>query len=69
VEDSLESIVDAMAALGRVEVAAVFGPADGFRGTAQAGSSEDTFVDERTKVTVYNACGTNAAKFADLARR
>jgi len=66
VRDGLVSIVDAMVTAGTVEVAAVFGPEHGFRGTAQAGSSEDTYVDERTGVTVYDAYGATAEKFAEL---
>ncbi|HYI55054.1 MAG TPA: DUF1343 domain-containing protein [Microlunatus sp.] len=62
---SLVSIVDAMVAAG-VVVGGVFGPEHGFRGAAQAGSSEDTYVDERTGVTVYDAYGADAAKFARL---
>ena len=47
-----------------VTVGGVFGPEHGFRGAAQAGSSEDTYVDERTGVTVYDAYGADATKFA-----
>ncbi len=54
------SIVDDMVAR-KVNVGAVFGPEHGFRGTAQAGESEDTFVDERTGVTVYDAYSANVA--------
>jgi uncharacterized protein YbbC (DUF1343 family) len=60
---NLGSIVDAMAESGAVDIAAVFGPEHGFRGTGQAGEAEETFVDERTGITVYNAHGANAAKF------
>jgi uncharacterized protein YbbC (DUF1343 family) len=60
---SLISIVDAMVAAG-VTVGGVFGPEHGFRGAAQAGSSEDTYVDERTGVTVYDAYGADATEFA-----
>ncbi len=63
IQDGLVSIVDAMHASGRVDVGAVFGPEHGFRGTAQAGGSEGTYVDERTGITVYDAYGANAAKF------
>jgi uncharacterized protein YbbC (DUF1343 family) len=66
VQSTLGSIVDAMVASGQVEVKAVFGPEHGFRGTAQAGSSEDTYLDERTGVTVYDAYGATAAKFEQL---
>ncbi len=57
------SIVDDMVAQG-VTVSAVFGPEHGFRGTAQAGSSEPTSTDPRTGVTVYDAYGANATKLA-----
>jgi len=66
--DGLVSIVDAMHAAG-VDVGAVFGPEHGFRGAAQAGESEDTYVDERTGITVYDAYGATAAKFADFYAR
>jgi len=65
-DDTMINIVDAMAASGTVEVAAVFGPEHGFRGTAQAGESERTQVDERTGVTVYDAYGADADKFASM---
>src|SRR5690606_24288018 len=51
--EDFTSIVDDMVARG-VDVAAVFGPEHGFRGTAQAGESEETSVDPRTGVTVYD---------------
>lgn len=63
ISDGLISIVDAMHASGKVGIGAVFGPEHGFRGTAQAGGSEDTYVDERTGITVYDAHGADAAKF------
>src|SRR5699024_10375289 len=63
ISDGLISIVDAMHASGKVDVGAVFGPEHGFRGTAQAGDSEETYVDERTGITVYDAHGADAAKF------
>ncbi|MGJ7441156.1 exo-beta-N-acetylmuramidase NamZ family protein [Aquipuribacter sp. MA13-6] len=60
--------VDVMAASGVVDLVAVFGPEHGFRGTAQAGDSEGTYVDERTGVTVYDAYGADAAALAELYR-
>lgn len=63
VRDGLTSIVDVMVASGKVQVGAVFGPEHGFRGTAQAGSSEGTYVDERTGVTVYDAYGATVETF------
>jgi uncharacterized protein YbbC (DUF1343 family) len=58
--------VDVMAASGAVDLRAVFGPEHGFRGAAQAGESEDTYVDERTGVTIYDAYGAKAADFVRL---
>ncbi|WP_298990806.1 DUF1343 domain-containing protein [uncultured Pseudokineococcus sp.] len=58
--------VDVMAASGAVDLRAVLGPEHGFRGAAQAGESEDTSVDERTGVTVYDAYGAGADDFARL---
>ncbi len=60
--------VDVMAADDGVDLVAVFGPEHGFRGTAQAGSSEGTYVDERTGVSVYDAYGATSAKLADMYR-
>ncbi|UNK71868.1 DUF1343 domain-containing protein [Microbacterium sp. H1-D42] len=57
------SIVDDMHAKG-VDLAAVFGPEHGFRGTAQAGEAEETFTDPRTGVTVYDAYGATVTKLA-----
>lgn len=61
--EDFTSIVDSMVARG-VTVGAVFGPEHGFRGTAQAGQSEDTFVDPRTGVTVYDTYGADVTKVA-----
>src|SRR5690606_31814538 len=52
---SLRSIVDEMHESDRVEIGGVFGPEHGFRGTAQAGEAEETFIDPRTGITVYDA--------------
>ncbi|MGI8881151.1 MAG: exo-beta-N-acetylmuramidase NamZ family protein [Jatrophihabitans sp.] len=51
---SLDHEVDVMHASSKVDLVAVFGPEHGFRGTAQAGSSEGTSVDPRTGLTVYD---------------
>ncbi len=58
--------VDVMAADERVDLVAVFGPEHGFRGTAQNGGSEGTYVDERTGVTVYDAYGASSTKLAQM---
>ena len=65
--DDLTSIVDNMHAAG-VNIVGVFGPEHGFRGTAQAGSSEGTSTDPRTGLTVYDAYGANRAKFGAMMR-
>ncbi|HET8601303.1 MAG TPA: DUF1343 domain-containing protein [Segeticoccus sp.] len=66
--DDLTHIVDQMVASGGADVVAVFGPEHGFRGTSQAGDSQDTYVDPRTGVTVYDAYGATAEKFARFFR-
>ena len=58
--------VDVMAADDHVDLVAVFGPEHGFRGTAQNGGSEGTYVDERTGVTVYDAYGASSTKLAEM---
>lgn len=57
---SLRNIVDEMHASGAVDIVGVFGPEHGFRGTAQAGEAEETFIDPRTGITVYDAYGADA---------
>lgn len=66
IRDGLRSIVDVMVESGQVQVGAVFGPEHGFRGTAQAGESEETYVDERTGVTVYDAYGATIDKYVEF---
>ncbi|PZF83157.1 exo-beta-N-acetylmuramidase NamZ family protein [Jiangella anatolica] len=56
-------IVDSMVASGNVTIAGVFGPEHGFRGSAQAGEAEETTIDPRTGVTVYDAYGAQEAGF------
>lgn len=64
----LTSIVDDMHAQG-VNIVGVFGPEHGFRGTAQAGSSEGTSTDPRTGLTVYDTYGATRAKVAGYFRQ
>lgn len=45
--------VDVMSESKEVNIVGVMGPEHGFRGTAQAGGSTGTFVDEATGLTVY----------------
>jgi uncharacterized protein YbbC (DUF1343 family) len=61
-------IVDSLVDTGMAPVA-VFGPEHGFRGTAQAGGSEGSYVDPRTKVPVYDAYGVTATKLAEMYRK
>ena len=63
---SLRSIVDEMHASGAVDIVGVFGPEHGFRGTAQAGEAEETFIDPRTGITVYDAYGADADAMAAM---
>ena len=53
VTPDLDLGVDVMANSGAVDIVGVMGPEHGFRGTAQAGGSEGTFVDPETGLTVY----------------
>ena len=64
----LRTIVDDMHESGAVDIVGVFGPEHGFRGTAQAGSSEGTHKDPRTGLTVYDAYGANVAKMTTMFR-
>jgi uncharacterized protein YbbC (DUF1343 family) len=66
---NLRSIVDEMHAAGTVDIAGVFGPEHGFRGTAQAGGSEGTYTDERTGITVYDADGAGADTMEGMFRK
>lgn len=52
---NLDLGVDIMHRSGMIDLAGVLGPESGFRGTAQAGESEGTFVDPETGLTVYDA--------------
>ncbi len=66
VNNKYQHLVDLMVAAGSVNVTGVFGPEHGFRGSAQAGGSEGTGTDARTGLTVYDAYGATATKFAEL---
>ncbi|MEB3369442.1 exo-beta-N-acetylmuramidase NamZ family protein [Saccharopolyspora mangrovi] len=66
---TLDHLVDVMHASGAVDIAAVFGPEHGFRGTSQAGGSEGDYRDPRTGLPVYDAYGADAAKLAELFRK
>ncbi|WP_049580590.1 exo-beta-N-acetylmuramidase NamZ domain-containing protein, partial [Streptomyces sp. SBT349] len=65
IDRDLQHVVDVMVADGRVDIAAVFGPEHGFRGTSQAGEGEDFFIDAKTGLPVYNAYN-NAATMEEL---
>jgi uncharacterized protein YbbC (DUF1343 family) len=61
--------VDVMAADGRVDLVAAFGPEHGFRGSAQAGGSEGSYVDPRTSVAVYDTYGKSPSQIAGFFRK
>jgi uncharacterized protein YbbC (DUF1343 family) len=56
--------VDIMA--GATDIRAVFGPEHGFRGTAQAGSSEAFFTDEQTGLPVYDTFEKTPDELAEI---
>ena len=60
--------VDVMAADGRVDLVAAFGPEHGFRGSAQAGASEPGGPDPRTGIPVYDTYTKTPAQVADYFR-
>jgi uncharacterized protein YbbC (DUF1343 family) len=66
VDRDYRHLVDLMHDSGRVDIAAVFGPEHGFRGSAQAGGSEGTGVDARTGLTVYDAYGATQQRWTEL---
>ncbi|MEV5988951.1 DUF1343 domain-containing protein [Streptomyces sp. NPDC052051] len=59
-------IVDVMHADRRVNLAAVFGPEHGFRGTAQAGGSEGRYDDPATGLPVYDTYLKSGQPLADV---
>ncbi len=63
--DGLVPLVDALVTAG-LPVAAVLGPEHGFRGTAQAGGSEPTGIDDRTGLAVHDIHGADADAIARI---
>ncbi|KAF3395114.1 putative protein YbbC [Talaromyces pinophilus] len=61
VTPDLDLGVDVMFNSGAVDLVGVMGPEHGFRGTAQAGGSEGTFIDPETGLTVYDAYNVNTS--------
>uniref|UniRef100_A0A093XMK4 Uncharacterized protein YbbC n=2 Tax=Talaromyces marneffei PM1 TaxID=1077442 RepID=A0A093XMK4_TALMA len=61
VTPDLDLGVDVMFSSGAVDLVGVMGPEHGFRGTAQAGGSEGTFIDPETGLTVYDAYNVNTS--------
>lgn len=68
VDSDYRHAVDLMVEGGSVDIVGVFGPEHGFRGSAQAGSSEGTSTDPRTGLTVYDAYGATQAKWEKMFR-
>ena len=60
--------VDVMAGDDRVDLVAAFGPEHGFRGSAQAGGSEGSYVDPRAGVPVYDTYGKTPTQIAGFFR-
>lgn len=58
--------VDVMADDKRIDLAAVFGPEHGFRGSSQAGGSEGSYKDPRTKLPVYDTYNKSIDQIAKL---
>jgi uncharacterized protein YbbC (DUF1343 family) len=61
--------VDVMAAAAGVDLVAVFGPEHGFRGTVRDGGSDDTYVDQRTGLTVWDTYLKSGTALADIVQR
>ena len=62
VTPQLDLGIDVMVQSGKVDIVGIMGPEHGFRGTAQAGDAEGTFVDEKTGITVYDAYLANTTE-------
>jgi uncharacterized protein YbbC (DUF1343 family) len=60
--------VDVMAGDDRVDLVAAFGPEHGFRGSAQAGGSEGTYIDPRAGIPVYDTYGKTPVQIAAFFR-
>ncbi len=57
--------LDVMAESGKVDLVGVMGPEHGFRGTAQAGGGQGTFIDEKTGLKVYDAYNVKVEKIME----
>jgi uncharacterized protein YbbC (DUF1343 family) len=68
VTPELDLGVDVMVASGKVNLVGVMGPEHGFRGTSQAGGGQSTFVDPKTKLTVYDAYNVNTTVLMNYIR-
>lgn len=66
VTSTARHIVDDMAGTAGVEIAGIFGPEHGFRGTAQAGYSEGDARDPRSGLRVYDAYEASPDRFHEL---
>jgi uncharacterized protein YbbC (DUF1343 family) len=62
VTPQLDFGVDVMVESGQVDLVGVMGPEHGFRGTSQAGGGQDTFIDEKTGLKVYDAYNVKVGK-------
>lgn len=57
--------LDVMVESGKVDLVGVMGPEHGFRGTSQAGGGQDTFIDEKTGLKVYDAYNVKVEKIVE----
>jgi uncharacterized protein YbbC (DUF1343 family) len=63
---NLESNIDIMHRSPNVELAALFGPEHGVRGDISAGDYVQTYIDERTGVTVFSVYGSTRKPTPDM---
>ncbi len=61
-----EPLIDALHRDGRVDVRALFGPEHGIRGTAGAGDTVASSIDERTGLPVYSLYGATRRPTAEM---
>jgi uncharacterized protein YbbC (DUF1343 family) len=66
VDQKLNSIVDLLYHNPDVKLTALFGPEHGVRGSAQAGSYVDKYIDEQTGLPVYSLYGPTKKPTADM---
>lgn len=66
VDNNLKSTIDILSEAKDVELVALYSPEHGVRGDIYAGAKVDTYVDEKTGVTVYSLYGKNKKPSAEM---